>query len=168
MLTKFHRLKEGWNAPIWRIKASFVSKYRGEGCPRSRSTNCSIQGRSDKLKPLLNTLSYRHNGTSFANSDAHRTTIFLGDLIDPKNDYLPNGTSEVLHSERDMVSACAAPKTPFSSTRAGCAGISCIGPYVPRYFSEAHRSPSCRHQCSKGALYRQSMTTIYQLGLSTK
>ena len=65
-------------APIWRIKASFVSKYRGEGCPRSRSTNCSIQGRSDKLKPLLNTLSYRHNGTSFANSDAHRTAIFLG------------------------------------------------------------------------------------------
>jgi hypothetical protein len=90
-------------APIWQIKASFVSKYRGEGCPRSRSTNCSIKGRSDKLKPLLNTLSYRHNGTSFANSDAHRTAIFLGDLINPKNDYLPNGTSEVLHSERTSI-----------------------------------------------------------------
>ncbi|MDB4520175.1 hypothetical protein N9118_11535 [Akkermansiaceae bacterium] len=90
-------------APIWQIKASFVSKYRGEGCPRSRSTNYSIKGRSDKLKPLLNTLSYRHNGTSFANSDAHRTAIFLGDLINPKNDYLLNGTSEVLHSERTSI-----------------------------------------------------------------
>ncbi|MGJ8697214.1 MAG: metallophosphoesterase [Verrucomicrobiaceae bacterium] len=67
-----------------------------------------IHGRFDKLAPLLKSLGYRHNGTSLAHPNPNRTAIFLGDLIDPKDDTVPNGTREVLHTVRDMVEAGAA------------------------------------------------------------
>ena len=67
-----------------------------------------VHGRFDKLEPLLKCLGYRHNGSAYTHPDPNRSAIFLGDLIDPKNDSVPNGTREVLHTVRDMVNAGAA------------------------------------------------------------
>jgi hypothetical protein len=67
-----------------------------------------VHGRFDKLEPLLKCLGYRHNGSAYTHHDPNRSAIFLGDLIDPKNDSVPNGTREVLHTVRDMVNAGAA------------------------------------------------------------
>ncbi len=64
-----------------------------------------IHGRFDKLSPLLKALGYRHDGTAYAHPDSNRRAIFLGDLIDPKNETVPNGTREVLITVREMVEA---------------------------------------------------------------
>ena len=49
-------------------------------------------------------LGCRYDGITFAQRDQKRTAIFLGDLINPKNDSVPSGTRETLNARRNHAS----------------------------------------------------------------
>lgn len=61
-----------------------------------------IHGRWDKLEPMLDLLGYQ-NGKECYEHPEGRKIIFLGDLIDPKDVKVPNGTREVLACVKAMV-----------------------------------------------------------------
>ena len=126
-------------APICKSRLPSLPNIAGKAAPdRDRQTVPS------KEDPTNSNLSLTRSATATtAHPSPTLTHIAPQSSSATAKSSTPSATWSALAPPRQLL---------FPSARAGCAGISCIGPYIPWNFSEAHRSPSCRLQCSKGAL----------------